>query len=67
MDLKTYLKTMAAETDAALDRFLPKEKERPSTIHAAMRYSVFAGGNRLRPILCLAAADACGGDATDAL
>jgi geranylgeranyl diphosphate synthase type II len=67
MDLKTYLKTMAAETDAALDRFLPKEKERPSTIHAAMRYSVFAGGKRLRPILCIAAAEACGGEATDAL
>lgn len=67
MDLKTYLKTMAAETDAALDRFLPKEKERPSTIHAAMRYSVFAGGKRLRPILCIAAAEACGGDFSDAL
>lgn len=67
MDLKTYLKTMAAETDAALDRFLPKEKERPSTIHAAMRYSVFAGGKRLRPILCIAAAEACGGEIADAL
>jgi len=67
MDLKTYLKTMAAETDAALDRFLPKEKQRPSTIHAAMRYSVFAGGKRLRPILCIAAAEACGGTPEDAL
>jgi geranylgeranyl diphosphate synthase type II len=67
MDLKTYLNAMAAETDAALDRFLPKEKERPSTIHAAMRYSVFAGGKRLRPILCIAAAEACGGDFADAL
>ncbi|RYD37202.1 MAG: polyprenyl synthetase family protein [Verrucomicrobiaceae bacterium] len=67
MDLKTYLKTMAAETDAALDRFLPKEKQRPSTIHSAMRYSVFAGGKRLRPILCIAAAEACGGQVEDAL
>lgn len=67
MDLKSYLKTMAADVDAALDRFLPKEKERPSTIHAAMRYSVFAGGKRLRPILCLAAAEACGGEVADAL
>ncbi|MBX3741180.1 MAG: polyprenyl synthetase family protein [Akkermansiaceae bacterium] len=67
MDLKTYLKAMAAETDAALDRFLPKEEQSPSTIHSAMRYSVFAGGKRLRPILCLAAAEACGGAAEDAL
>ncbi len=67
MDLKTYLKAMAAETDAALDRFLPKEDQRPSTIHSAMRYSVFAGGKRLRPILCIAAAEACGGELEDAL
>ena len=67
MDLKNYLKTMAAEVDAALDDFLPKEKERPSTIHAAMRYSVFAGGKRLRPILCIASAEACGGEISDAL
>ena len=67
MDLKEYLKSTAAEVDAALDRFLPKEKERPSTIHAAMRYSVFAGGKRLRPILCMAAAEACGGDVSKAL
>jgi geranylgeranyl diphosphate synthase type II len=67
MDLKTYLETMAAETDAALERFLPKEEQRPSTIHSAMRYSVFAGGKRLRPILCIAAAEACGGTVEDAL
>ncbi len=62
MDLKEYLTTRAAEVDAALDAFLPKAKEKPATIHAAMRYTVFAGGKRLRPILCLAAAEACGGD-----
>jgi len=67
MDLKQYLKSTADEVDAALNSFLPKEKDRPSTIHAAMRYSVFAGGKRLRPILCLAAAEACGGDASKAL
>jgi geranylgeranyl diphosphate synthase type II len=67
MDLKTYLATRAAEVDAALDGFLPKAKERPATIHAAMRYSVFAGGKRLRPVLCLAAAEACGGEISDAL
>lgn len=67
MDLKTYLTTRAAEVDSAMDSFLPKAKERPATIHAAMRYSVFAGGKRLRPVLCLAAAEACGGEASDAL
>ncbi len=67
MDLKTYLANRAAEVDAALDAFLPKAKERPGTIHAAMRYSVFAGGKRLRPVLCLAAAEACGGEISDAL
>jgi geranylgeranyl diphosphate synthase type II len=50
-----------------MDAFLPKSKERPATIHAAMRYSVFAGGKRLRPVLCLAAAEACGGEISNAL
>jgi geranylgeranyl diphosphate synthase type II len=67
VDLKTYLTTRAAEVDAAMDAFLPKAKERPATIHAAMRYSVFAGGKRLRPVLCLAAAEACGGEISNAL
>ena len=67
MDLKSYLATRAAEVDAAMDAFLPKAKERPATIHAAMRYSVFAGGKRLRPILCLAGAEACGGEISNAL
>jgi geranylgeranyl diphosphate synthase type II len=67
MSLKSYLAARAAEVDAAMDDFLPKAKERPATIHAAMRYSVFAGGKRLRPVLCLAAAEACGGEVSDAL
>ena len=66
-DLKNYLTERAADVDAALDRFLPKAKEKPGTIHEAMRYSVFAGGKRLRPILCLAAAEACGGDPESAM
>ena len=55
---------LAANTDAvnrALDRFLPAATARPATIHRAMRYSLFAGGKRMRPALCLAAAEACGG------
>jgi geranylgeranyl diphosphate synthase type II len=44
-----------------LDRFLPKATAKPATIHKAMRYSLFAGGKRMRPALVLAAAEACGG------
>lgn len=66
-ELKQYLSLRAAEVDAAMDRFLPKATARPATIHRAMRYAVFAGGKRLRPVLCLAAAEACGGAVADAL
>jgi geranylgeranyl diphosphate synthase type II len=67
MELKAYLAARAKEVDAALDRYLPKAKEKPASIHAAMRYTVFAGGKRLRPILTLAAAEACGGEPENAL
>ena len=67
MDLKRYLVARQKEVDRALDRFLPKASVPPATIHKAMRYSLFAGGKRLRPILCLAAAEACGGNTTAAL
>jgi geranylgeranyl diphosphate synthase, type II len=66
-DLKTWLNAQQKLIDAELNRQLPKENVRPATIHKAMRYSIFAGGKRLRPILCLAAADACGGDLKNAL
>jgi geranylgeranyl diphosphate synthase type II len=67
VDLKNYLRTRQHEVDRALDRFLPKASAKPATIHQAMRYSLFAGGKRLRPILCLAAAEACGGERARAL
>jgi geranylgeranyl diphosphate synthase, type II len=67
MDLKHYLAVRQKEVDRALDQFLPKASTRPATIHKAMRYSLFAGGKRLRPILCLAAAEACGGKIGTAL
>jgi geranylgeranyl diphosphate synthase type II len=53
--------------DRALDRYLPKANKKPATLHRAMRYSLFAGGKRLRPILCLATAEACRGNIDDAL
>ena len=59
--LEIYLRERAREVDAALDRLLPKASIKPATIHRAMRYSLFAGGKRMRPILCLAAAEACAG------
>jgi geranylgeranyl diphosphate synthase type II len=66
-DLSTFLETRAALINGALDRFLPKASARPATIHRAMRYSLFAGGKRMRPTLCLAAALACGGSESAAL
>ncbi len=67
MDLDAYLKAVGGEVDAALDAFLPGEEVEPATMHAAMRYCVFAGGKRLRPVLCVAAAEACGGAREDAM
>src|SRR5205814_3377711 len=61
------LRTRQKEIDHALDRYLPKGNTKPATLHKAMRYSLFAGGKRLRPILCLAAAEACGGNIDNAL
>jgi geranylgeranyl diphosphate synthase type II len=61
MDLKSYLIDRQKAVDRALNGFLPKATVSPATIHKAMRYSLFAGGKRLRPVLCLAASEACGG------
>ena len=65
--MNTYLEERCRLVDKALGRFLPSAKTRPKTIHEAMRYSLFAGGKRLRPILCLSSAEACGGNCDDAL
>src|ERR1700746_3878003 len=67
MNLKGYLRSHQKEIDRALDRYLPKANTKPATLHKAMRYSLFAGGKRLRPILCLAAAEACHGNIANAL
>ncbi|MEI6605941.1 MAG: polyprenyl synthetase family protein [Verrucomicrobiota bacterium] len=67
MPLMSYLAAHVAAVDAALNACLPLAKQRPATLHAAMRYAVFAGGKRLRPVLCLAAAEACGGTPANAL
>jgi geranylgeranyl diphosphate synthase type II len=63
MDLKQYIKDKCTIVDAALERYLPPETELPSSLHSAMRYSIFAGGKRIRPVLILAACEAVGGNA----
>lgn len=60
-DFSDYLRSRCEFVDALLDRVIPRVEIRPSTLHQAMRHSIFAGGKRLRPVLCIAAAEACGG------
>jgi geranylgeranyl diphosphate synthase type II len=67
MALAEYLSSRSKLVDQALDRFLPRASVKPATIHKAMRYSLFAGGKRMRPVLTLAAAEACGGKLEAAL
>ena len=59
--LKAHLASRCEIIDALLQSLIPGEDTHPATIHKAMRHSVFASGKRLRPILCMAAAEACGG------
>jgi geranylgeranyl diphosphate synthase, type II len=58
MTLDAYIAAQQHRIDAALARWVPPETEDPVTIHRAMRYSLFAGGKRIRPLLAVAAADA---------
>ncbi len=67
MDLKAYLKDRAALVDEAIIRYLPAPDTMPAKLHQAMRYSVMAGGKRVRPVLMLAACAAAGGDEKNAL
>ena len=61
--MKRYLDRI----ERALDEVLPRPDERPRVLHEAMRYAVGTGGKRLRPVVCLAAAEAAGGKAEEAL
>lgn len=67
MDLKAYLADRKILMDRELDRVLPPDHGPGSRVVEAMRYSLLGGGKRLRPILCLAAAEAVGGDSLQAL
>ena len=66
-ELKSYLSERRALVEARLQETLPGDSTRPASLWAAMRHAVLAGGKRVRPILCLAAAEAAGGAASDAL
>ena len=61
MDIKKYLQEKGDIVNNALDRLLPGEDEFPQKLHKAMRYSVFAGGKRIRPVLAIASAETFGG------
>ncbi len=61
MQFEEYIINRAAQVDIALERYLPAENQLPQSLHQAMRYSVFAGGKRLRPVLMIAAGEAVGG------
>src|ERR1700746_1772483 len=61
------MKERSAAVPAAPERVLPPETDPPETLHKAMRYSVFAGGKRLRPVLVIAGAEAVGGQMDDVM
>lgn len=67
MNLPAFFEEDRAAVDAALDRLMPAESAQPPSIHRAMRYSVQAGGKRVRPILCLEAARIFAGDVAHVL
>ncbi len=66
MDLKKYLKEKKEAVDAFFQDYF-KEQRRPAVLQEAMLYSLFAGGKRVRPILAMAAYEACGGNAANIL
>ncbi|MFM1555043.1 MAG: polyprenyl synthetase family protein [Limisphaerales bacterium] len=66
-ELKKYSRQRAKQVDTALGHYLPTARTKPATLHQAMRYSLFAGGKRIRPLLTFAAAEACNGKLSDAM
>jgi len=66
-NLDQYLDTTGKRINTALNKLLPPESAQPPTIHKAMRYSIFAGGKRIRPVLTLAACEAVGGKTAAAM
>jgi geranylgeranyl diphosphate synthase, type II len=67
LDAHAAMEALRQAADEALDRALPPEPAWPGTIHRAVRYSLFAGGKRIRPVLALAAGEAVGGSREELL
>lgn len=67
MDFKTELNEKISKVDIALNKWLPKEKNLQSIIYEAAKYSIFAGGKRIRPVIMLSVCEMCGGDSNIAL
>jgi geranylgeranyl diphosphate synthase, type II len=67
MNIKSYLSKKKTIVDKALDKLVPPANMFPASVHEAMRYSLFAGGKRVRPILAIAAAEALGAKTNDLL
>jgi geranylgeranyl diphosphate synthase type II len=67
VNLESYLSARRSLVDKALDDMLPEEDNTPAILHKAMRYSLFAGGKRVRPILAMSAAEAVGAEPADVL
>jgi geranylgeranyl diphosphate synthase type II len=61
VDIGGYLKGKKRVIDAALEKIIPKETDFPQSLYKAMRYALFPGGKRIRPILAIAAYEAVGG------
>jgi geranylgeranyl diphosphate synthase type II len=66
-NIAKYLETRRDLAEKALDAMLPPEDNDPAVLHQAMRYSVFAGGKRIRPVLAMAAAEVVGGSGSQVL
>jgi geranylgeranyl diphosphate synthase type II len=67
MDITQYLEQKRQDVDRFLDSVMPPESAPPANLHKAMRYSLFAGGKRVRPILTIAAYEAVGGSSPSIL
>jgi len=67
VDIREYLANIGSLIDDALGLYLPDEERMPQSLHKAMRYSIFAGGKRIRPVLMMAACDAVGGQRDNAI
>jgi geranylgeranyl diphosphate synthase type II len=67
MDIKSYLAKKKDIVDKALEKAVPRATAFPTSVHEAMRYSLFAGGKRVRPILAIAAAEALGAKTAELL